>query len=52
MKREKQAIVEILKLMSKGCVLFGIKGSPEMMSDILKEAAERFKPLTGEVKLS
>ena len=41
--------VELLVVFGRG--LFGIQGSPEMMSDILKEAAERFTFLTGEVKV-
>ena len=41
--------VEVLAVFGRG--LFGIQGSPEMMSDILKEAAERFTFLTGEVKV-
>ena len=41
--------VDMLAVFGRG--LFGIQGRPEMMSDIFKEAAERFLFLTGEVKL-
>ena len=41
--------VEVLAVFGRG--LFGIQGSPEMRSDILKEAAERSILLTGEVKV-
>ena len=41
--------VEVLAVFGRG--LFGIQGSPEMMSDILKEATERSILLTGEVKV-
>jgi len=43
---------QVAELVAFGRGLFGINGRPGMMSDVLREVAQRFIFLTGAVKLT